>query len=221
MPRSIIGNWDGDRNDSAIPLSRLSGRIRPQMPLKEKIAQSIYRLKVQQDKLENSSQRMQRHDKNLFDKCIAAQMTKDNSRAALYASECAEIRKMASTVLRCELALEKVILRLENVQLFGDTAAMLGPIAGVVRSIKSEISGVMPEVSYSLGEIGETLNSVVIEVGEATGQQYDDFASSSETQQILGEASAVAAQRMTEKFPDLPRVSVPIGSRFTETSSTQ
>lgn len=221
MPRSIIGNWDGDSKEPTIPLSRLSGRIRPQMPLKEKIAQSIYRLKVQQSKLENSSQRMQRHDKNLFDKCIAAQMTKDNSRAALYASECAEIRKMASTVLRCELALEKVILRLENVELFGDTAAMLGPVAGVVKSIKSEISGVMPEVSYSLGEIGETLNSVVIEVGEATGQQYDDFASSSEAQQILGEASAVASQRMTEKFPDLPRVSVPIGSRFTETSPTQ
>jgi len=219
MPRDIIKNWD--EREPPINLSRISGYIRPQMPLKEKIAQSVYRLKVQQSKLENSASKMQRHDRNLFDKCIAAQMSKDASRAALYAGECAEIRKMASTVLRCELALEKVILRLENIQLFGDTAAMLGPVAGVVKSIKSQISGVMPEVSYALGEVGETLNSVCIEVGEATGQECDDFTSSAETQQILNEASAVAAQRMNERFPDLPKVAVSVGSKYPEVPGTQ
>jgi division protein CdvB (Snf7/Vps24/ESCRT-III family) len=219
MGRDIIRNWE--EREPSINLSKLSGHIRPQIPLKEKIAQSVYRLKVQQSKLESSALKMQRHDRNLFDKCIAAQMVRDTSRAALYASECAEIRKMASTVLRCELALEKVILRLENIQLFGDTAAMLGPVAKVVESIKSQISGVMPEVSYALGEIGETLNNVCIEVGEATGQQYDESYSDPETQQILNEASAVAAQRMNERFPDLPKVAIPAGSKYSEAAGTQ
>jgi division protein CdvB (Snf7/Vps24/ESCRT-III family) len=221
MPSRIVKNWDSEGRVPQATLSRLSGHIRPPMPLKERIAQSIYRLKVQQNKLENSAMKMQRHDRNLFDKCITAQMTKDASRAALYASECAEIRKMASTVLRCQLAMEKVILRLENVQLFGDTVSMMGPVADVVRSIGSQISGIMPEVSFALGDIGETLNSVVIEVGEATGQTYDDFAASSEAQKILTEASTVAEQRMTEKFPDLPRVAAATGARYSESGVTQ
>ncbi|MBS7651011.1 MAG: Snf7 family protein [Candidatus Bathyarchaeia archaeon] len=211
MPRDIIKNWDGGGREPVI--SKLTGYVKPQSPLKERISQSIYRLKVQQSKLENVTMRMQRHDRNLFDKCVSAQMAKDTARAALYASECAEIRKMASIALRCQLALEQVTLRLETIREFGDVASTMGPVADVVRAIKSQISGVMPEVSYELGEIGETLNSVVLEVGEATGQPYDEVASSAEAQKILGEASAVAEQRMREKFPELPRVGVPSGER--------
>jgi len=59
-------------------------------------------------------------------------------------------------------------------------------------------------VGYELGEISETLNSVVMEVGEATGQGYDLEASGPEASKIISEANTIAETRMREKFPELP-----------------
>lgn len=146
----------------------------------------------------------QQHDKALFDKCVQAQMSKDTARSTMYANEIAEIRKMAKITLRSELALEQVTLRLETIQEFGDVAATMGPIAGVVAAIKNQVQGVIPQVGYELGEISESLNGVVMEVGEATGQNYDFEASGVEAQKILSEANTVADTRMRERFPELP-----------------
>jgi division protein CdvB (Snf7/Vps24/ESCRT-III family) len=147
---------------------------------------------------------MQQHDQDIFTKCVNAQMARDAARAAMYANECAEVRKMAKVTLQCELALEQVSLRLETAEAFGDIAQMMAPVASVVHSIKNQISGVIPEVGFELSEIGEVLNSVVAETGEATGTSYDVEASSAEAQRILSEANVIAEQHMKEKFPDLP-----------------
>jgi len=200
MPFKSIRDWE--RRQPFV--YRLGGRFHKGPPVREKINGALYRLKVQKNRLEGAIIRMQQHDRELFNKCISAQLARDHARATMYANECAEIRKMARVTMHCQLALEQVSLRLETVEQFGDMAALMGPVAGVIGSIKGQIAGVMPEVSYELGEIGETLNSLVVEVGEATGQAYDAEASSDEALKILSEAGAVAEQRMKEKFPEIP-----------------
>jgi division protein CdvB (Snf7/Vps24/ESCRT-III family) len=75
----------------------------------------------------------------------------------------------------------------------------------------------MPEVSYELGLVGETLNDIVIEAGEATGSAHRPEVTSQEAQRILTEASAIAEQRMKEKFPELP--SPPLAQADQERSS--
>jgi division protein CdvB (Snf7/Vps24/ESCRT-III family) len=159
---------------------------------------------------------MQQHDKQMFDKCVRAQVDKDNPRAAMYANECAQVRKMAKVTLQCQLALEQVALRLETVREFGQVASMMAPVAAVVRSIQGKISGVIPEVGFELGEIGEMLNGVVYEVGEATGSNFEVQASSDEAQRILSEANALAEHRMQQRFPDLPATPVSVAQRTAE-----
>ena len=202
MSYKSIKNWD--RGSREPLLSKITERVHHQEPLKERISQVIYKLKVQQNRLEGANMKTQQHDKTLFDKCVQAQMVHDTARSTMYANEIAEIRKMAKITLRSELALEQVGLRLETIQEFGDVAATMGPIAGVVAAIKNQVQGVIPQVGYELGEISESLNSVVMEVGEATGQSYDFEASGTEAQKILSEANTVADTRMREKFPELP-----------------
>src|SRR3989442_1039000 len=199
---SLMKNWERDRKEPL--MNRLSAGVHRQEPLKERISQVVYKLRVQQHRLEGANQKTQAHDKNLFEKLVQSQMSKDSARSVMYANEIAEIRKMAKITVRSELALEQVTLRLETIQEFGDVAALMGPVAGVVHQIKSQISGVMPEVSYELGEISESLNGMVMEVGEATGQGFDMEASGAEATKIMGEANTIAEQRMREKFPDLP-----------------
>ena len=202
MSYKSLKNWD--RGQSTPLLSKITERVHHQEPLKERISQVVYRLKVQQNRLEGANLKTQQHDKALFDKCVQAQMSHDTARSTMYANEVAEIRKMAKITLRSELALEQVVLRLETIQEFGDVAATMGPIAGVVQAIKNQVQGVIPQVGYELGEISEALNGVVMEVGEATGQSYDFEASGAEAQKILSEANTVADSRMREKFPELP-----------------
>ena len=199
LSRNRIKNWDKDEG-SSVKIKFPS--MLQQQSLKEKVSKTIYRMKVQQNKLENSVIRMQRHDRELFDKCVSSQMAKDSARATMYANECAEVRKMAAITLRSQLALEQVSLRLETIREFGEFASLMGPVTEVVRSVKTQISGIMPEMSYELDEIGESLNGMVVEIGEATGQQYDTDTTSSEAKKILGEAGTVAEQRVKEKFPD-------------------
>jgi len=179
---------------------------------------AIYRIKVQENKLESATSRMQQHDRDIFAKCVDARMTHDTARAAMYANECAEVRKMAKVTLQCQLALEQVSLRLETINEFGDIAQMMAPVANVVHSIKNQISGVIPEVGLELSQIGEVLNSVVMEAGETTGNSYEIEASSGESQRILSEANAIADQHMKEKFPDLPSSAMQESHRAGETS---
>jgi division protein CdvB (Snf7/Vps24/ESCRT-III family) len=204
MTHDVIKNWDREPRESI--LSRIGDRVTHTASLKERLTTAIYRLRIQENRLEGASLRMQQHDKDVFEKCVRAQMAKDNARATMYANECAEIRKMAKATLQCQLALEQVTLRLETVREFGEIASMMGPVASVVRSLRNQIAGIIPEVGFELGEVSEMLNSVAIEFGEATGQPYDISTSSEEAQRILNEAAAIAEQKMRERFPDLPAV---------------
>jgi len=198
----FLKDWERESKDPV--MSRFNAKFHHRPPIKEQLAGAIYRLKIQQNKLEAAAIRMQQHDKEIFTKCVNSQMAHDGARAAMYANECAEVRKMAKVTLQCQLALEQVSLRLETVEEFGDIARLMAPVATVVHSIKNQISGLIPEVGFELSEIGEVLTGVVAEAGETMGSPYELEASGAEAQKILTEANVIAEQHMKERFPELP-----------------
>ncbi len=173
-------------------------------PMKQRVNECLFKLKVQQRKLERTSYHMQQRDQALYGKCVLAIQAKSSPQASMYANECAELRKMAKVVLHSELALEQVTLRLEAVNEFGTLAATMMPVANVVRTLKTQLEGVMPEVSLELAEVNDTLEGLAVEVGEATETSFDTTTPTAESQQILQEANTVAEQKMKERFPELP-----------------
>jgi division protein CdvB (Snf7/Vps24/ESCRT-III family) len=194
-----IKNWE--RKPSFI--GKVKGRVTRGPPLRERLSFTIYRLRVQQNKLEQSYLKMRHHYDDLFGKCTDAVVGKDRSRATLFANECAEVKKMVSTILQSQLAIEQVIMRLETIHEFGDIAADLGPVMSVIGSLRGRLSGILPDVSYKLGEIGESINGMVMEAGYVSGSGWD-VGASAEADKILGEANVIAEQKMKEKFPTLP-----------------
>jgi len=150
------------------------------------------------------STRLQQRDKEMFQRCIGAQLSKDTAHAALYANECAEIRKMAHITMSSELALERVILRLQTIEEFGDVMAQLAPVIGVVRETRGRIAGVIPEVAGELGEVNSMLSDMSLETGEVQDQDIEMGASNSEARKVLEESSLIASQQIKERFPDLP-----------------
>ena len=181
----------------------LEEKVHP-IPLKERVDQALYRLATQKEKLEHMSSRLQQRDKEMFQRCIGAQLSKDSAHAALYANECAEIRKMAHITLSSELALERVVLRLQTIEEFGDIMAQIAPVIGVVRETRGRIAGVIPEVATELGEVNNMLSDMELETGEIPDQGADVQTSSDEAKKVLEESSAIASQQMKERFPELP-----------------
>ena len=184
---------------------RIKEAIHP-TPMRRRITECLFKLKLQERKLERTSYHMQQRDQALYGKCVLAVQGKNTELASMYANECAELRKMAKVVLHSQLALEQVTLRLETVNEFGQIAYTTIPVAKVVRVLKSQLEGVMTEVSMELSEVNETLEGLATEVGEATESTFDMSASTEESQKILQEANFVAEQRMKERFPELPPI---------------
>ena len=175
-------------------------------PIRKRIMEALFKLKMQLSRLDRTAQRMQQRDAGLYGKCVTAVQQKNAQLASMYAGECAEIRKMTKVVLQSQLALEQVALRLETVLHYGDVAQAMRPVASVVRAIRAQLEGVLPDVSMELASVNESLEYVVMEVGEATEQSFDISVSGDDAQRILNEANVVAEQKMRERFPDLPPV---------------
>jgi division protein CdvB (Snf7/Vps24/ESCRT-III family) len=155
-------------------------------------------LEMQLSRLDRTAQKMQQRDAILFGKCVTAVQQKNTELASMYASECAEIRKVAKVILHSRLALEQVALRLDLVREFGDVAQAMRPVASVVKTIKTQLQGILPEVSLELASVSASLEDLVNEVGEAQEQSPED------AERTLSEANIVAEQKMRERFPDLP-----------------
>jgi len=174
--------------------------------LSPRVNDIIIQLRVQSEKLRRTYQRLLARDRELFEACVAAEQELDRDRATIYANEIAQLRKMSRTILRSQISLEKVILRLETIKDFGDVMNALAPATRIVRQIQTELSGIVPEVAHNLSVIDEMLESVLVEAGSFTGSTTTVSIADREARKILDEAAEIAAQRMSKQFPELPEV---------------
>jgi len=156
--------------------------------------------------------KMKERDAQLFEKVVQAQMEKDSARAAMYAAEVAEIRKLVKALMTARLALERVALRLETIMAMGDALVGIAPVVSVIKDLRKYLLGIVPEIGLELTEIGELLEGIVTETGELSGAFPAPTVHSEEAKKILEEAAAIAEQRLKAEFPELP-TTVPSGEK--------
>ena len=173
-------------------------------PIKQKIVMADYKIRAMISRLEVFIERLRERDRTLFEKVVDALTQGDEVRAAMYANEIAEIRKMVKQLTITQVALEQVALRLDTVLTMGDIMSGLIPVVGVIKELRGIIKGIMPEISLELSEVEEGLRDVVISAGEALGMPTGEIYTTPEARKILEEAKVIAEQRMKEKFPELP-----------------
>ncbi len=169
-----------------------------------RMVEILTHLKIQAEKLNRTYQRLAARDRELFEACIRAEQELDRDRATIYANEIAQLRKMSRTILRSQISLEKVILRLETVKEFGDVMNVLAPATRIIKQVQSELTGLVPEVAHNLRMVDEMLEGIIVEAGNVTGATVSVMVADSEARRILEEASEIAAQRMNNQFPELP-----------------
>src|SRR4030043_1263440 len=130
-------------------------------PIREVATKSICTLKVQQNKLEQASFRLKERDRILFETCMGALKRNNKERAAMCATEIAEVRKLVKFLYNVQLAIERVILRLETIKELGDIVADLKPALKLLQGVSQELFQVLPDVSSELNSVQSTISETL------------------------------------------------------------
>ncbi|MCJ7699628.1 hypothetical protein MUO56_05245, partial [Candidatus Bathyarchaeota archaeon] len=96
-------------------------------------------LKVQHNKLEQASYRLRERSHILFQTCVGAIKNKNKERAAICANEIAEVRKLIKFLYDVELAIERVILRLETIKELSDLVVDLKPSLRLLQRVSQDL----------------------------------------------------------------------------------
>ncbi|MEW6604129.1 MAG: Snf7 family protein [Thermoproteota archaeon] len=210
---SFSSNWVKDNTPNMS--ERIKQNIGPQQPLKPRIELAKNKIQAQNQKLETILEKLRSKEKSLFNQVVSALQRHDTQHGKMLSNEIAQVRKTTKMISQLKMALEQIQLRLESTIDLGDVMVAIGPAMGALTRVRSGLSGVMPEVDRELGEINGVFSDIMMSAGSMGNTSFAFDASGEEVDKILAEAGAVAEQRMTDSFPD-----VPVGTSGSRTGTT-
>jgi division protein CdvB (Snf7/Vps24/ESCRT-III family) len=165
--------------------------------VKPKIASTIKEIELHRRELENLRVKLDQRRKSLFETTVKAMMTKDKSKAAVYANEWAELRKVGKVVYASELALTQIILRLESIVDVGEVMSHLGMAFKVLRKVNKTVQGLVPSLDQASEEINTALTETMAEMGNVSSSISLNIHSES-GEELVEQARKLAEERAEE-----------------------
>ena len=185
---------------------RVLDKVKPDIPLKNKINEAQKKLELQISRLESIHEKLQKKNDFIFNKIVEAQKNNNHTYARAYAIELNEIRKMKNMVGSAKLAMEQIHLRLNTVCELGDIVVTLSPCMSVIKGLNSSLGGIMPEANASMQDLSNILGDVLSSSSvKGTHEPIaTNVSQSSETMAILEEAQAIIEGQTKASIPDIP-----------------
>jgi division protein CdvB (Snf7/Vps24/ESCRT-III family) len=169
----------------------------------------MYTLRIQQNKLKQASYRLKERDRILFESCMGALKKHNKDRAAMCANEIAEVRKLVKFLYSVQLAIERVVLRLETINELSDIIVNLKPALKLLQNVSTDLFKVLPDVSSELNNVNdvirETLCATKISADESLIPVGKKTAGGEE---ILTEVSSFLEQKLSDTLPEPPAASL-------------
>ncbi len=183
----------------------------PPQPIGEVIFQTVRKLKTQQLRLEQATVRLRERDRVLFNSCVTQVRLNHRERASICAMELSEVRKVLLMVTQCQLALERIVLRLETIKEVSEIMADLGPALHSLRVLTQTMANVMPDVAMELQRVNESINETLMVTKMNSPEAVAPLTAKTEAgEQILKEASEVLEKQMTDQLPTPPVSAGPV-----------
>jgi len=165
----------------------------------------MLRLKIQHNKLEQASFRLKERDKLLFQTCVSALNNKNKERAVICANELAEVRKLIKFLYNVELAIERVILRLETIKELSDIVIDLKPALKLLQGVSQQLFELLPDVSYELSKVNEAISETLYSTKITADESIIPVGGKTpEGEEILKEVSNFLERKLVEKLPEPP-----------------
>jgi division protein CdvB (Snf7/Vps24/ESCRT-III family) len=197
-------NWSNHNTISTG--DKLKETLTPQSPLKPRIETAVNKLQLQTSKLDTIVTKLNERDASLFRRVVDAVQRHDTSATKVLSNELAEVRKISRTLGQSKMALEQVSMRLSTIHDMGDVMAVLGPAITSIKSLKPGLGKFLPGADSEINSMQTMLNGIMMEsLQSSSGLEIEvNTGSGNDIDQIMMEASAVAEQKMNDKFPSIP-----------------
>jgi len=177
----------------------------PPQPIGEVISETVRRLKTQQLRLEQVTSRLRERDKALFNACVTQIKMKRQMRASICANELSEVRKVLNMITQCQLALERIVLRLETIREVSQIMADLKPALRSLHALTETMVNVMPDVAAELQKVNESINDTLAVTKMTSAEDLTPLTHKTEAgEEILKEASAFLEEKLIENLPPPP-----------------
>ena len=209
-------NWSNQNRANAS--EKLKESLRPQGPLKPRIETAVNKLQLQTSKIDTMVTKLNERDASLFRRVVDAMQRHDTDSAKVLSNELAEVRKISKTLGGAKMALEQVSMRLSTIHDMGDAMVALGPAMASIKGLKPSLGRFVPGADSEISNMHNMLGSIMTESLQSNGLGIEVNAQGgAEIDQIMMEASAVAEQKVNDRFPSIPSGSY----RISDTESQQ
>ena len=129
----------------------------------------------------------------------------NKEKAAICATEIAEVRKLVKFLYNVQLAIERVILRLETIRELGDIVADLKPALRLLQGVSQELFQLLPDVSSELNTVNETIQETLHAAKISTDENLIPVGKKTEGgEEILKEVACFMEQKLAETLPEPP-----------------
>ena len=148
---------------------------------------------------------MTRRDKILFKTCASALKAKNTERAAIFATELAELRKLTKVIYHTQILVERIILRLETLKEFNAAFSDLKPVLHNLQSVTKGLSAFMPQMAVEMERVNETIFEVMTmsKIDSAKMEVQTDVKTEG-GQEVLAEVAEFLEEQITDKLPVPP-----------------
>ena len=165
--------------------------------IKPKLASTIKEIEYHRKELESLRGRLEQRRKALFDTTVRAMVSKDQTKATIYANEWAELRKVGKVVYASELALVQVVLRLESIVDVGDVMAHMSMAFKVLSKINKTVQGLAPSLDQASTQISDALNETMVGMGTISPDIHLNIRTDS-GEELVEQARKLAEERAEE-----------------------
>lgn len=207
---SLIGRWhliskSWNKTDSESISQKVMGKIKPDAPLRNKIAFAQKQLQTQISKLEYVTEKLQKQHDSIFNKIVSAQKSHNNTYAKVYANELVQVRKMKNMVNGARLSMEQINIRLDTVSELGDVVVTLSPCMSIIKGLGPSITGIMPEANASMQDLSQALGDIMMGSSLGGNEMMDvGREANADTVAILEEAHTIIAGEAKDTIPEVP-----------------
>ncbi|MDG7011289.1 MAG: hypothetical protein JRN57_04125 [Nitrososphaerota archaeon] len=170
--------------------------------IRPKISSTIKQIEYHRKELENLRARLEQRRKGLFDTTVKAMMSKDQTKATIYANEWTELRKVGKVVYASELALTQVVLRLESIVDVGDVMAHMSMAFKVMQKVNKAVTGLMPSLDQASEDISNALNETMVGMSNISPTIQLNINTES-GEELVEQARKLAEQRAEEMRQNL------------------
>jgi hypothetical protein len=126
-------------------------------------------------------------------------------KAAICATELAEVRKLVKFLYNVQLSIDRVIMRLETIRELGDIVTDLKPALRLLQGVSQELFQVLPDVSSELDSVNVAIQDTLYAAKITTDENLIPVGKKTEGgEEILKEVTSFMQQKIAETLPEPP-----------------